>query len=119
MIRGTCHCGTVTFKTEHTPAWLTRCNCSFCRRTGALWVHVEVRDAVLTYPPGATLTYVWGDKTLAFHTCRICGATTHWMPLDARPDARMGLNALMAKPEAIAAFRVRTFDGADTWDFLD
>ena len=31
----------------------------------------------------------------------------------------MGVNARLMAPEIVAAARVRRFDGADTWTFLD
>jgi hypothetical protein len=67
----------------------------------------------------ATLAYVWGDKTLAFYTCRTCGCTTHWLSL--RPDeiSRMAVNCRMAAPEETAEIRARHFDGAETWTYLD
>ncbi len=119
MIHGTCHCSAVAFQPADRPAWLTRCNCSYCRRAGALWAHAETRRITLTAEVGATLRYIRGDKTLAFHSCRTCGCTTHWENLDPRPEARMAVNRAMAEPGDIAGLRVRHFDGADTWAYLD
>jgi hypothetical protein len=67
---------------------------------------------------GETDTYVWGDRTLAFHRCKVCGCHTHWWPLQPDND-RMGVNARLMAPDVYAAARVRPFDGADTWKFLD
>ena len=67
----------------------------------------------------ATLGYSWGDKSLAFHTCRTCGCTTHWEPLDPSPQSRMAVNCRMSDPAAIAGLRIRNFDGADSWKYLD
>jgi hypothetical protein len=55
-------------------------------------------------------------KSLAFHSCRTCGCTTHW---EGQRDSRMAVNCRMADPAAIAALRIRRFDGADSWAFLD
>ena len=66
MIKGACHCGAVRFELPETPAWLTRCNCSYCARSGALWGHDEIGRITLEYGPEDVVRYIWGDKTLAF-----------------------------------------------------
>jgi hypothetical protein len=40
------------------------------------------------------------------------------LPLDPALD-RMGVNARLIEPVIVAAVRVRRFDGADTWTFLE
>lgn len=119
MINGSCHCGAVTFSLDADPEWLTECNCSICRRIGALWAYATAAEIRISRPDGGTIAYTWGDKTLAFHTCRVCGCTTHWENLDRRPGARMAVNARMADPADIVHIRVRHFDGAETWTYLD
>lgn len=64
--------------------------------------------------------YVWGDKMLAFVRCKNCGCFSHWENLD--PDStldRMGVNSRNFTNLDISTIRVRRFDGADTWKFLD
>ena len=52
MIEGTCHCGAVRWRFSGIPESATACNCTVCRRYGALWaydfegegrIHVSVR----------------------------------------------------------------------------
>lgn len=120
MITGTCHCGAVRFEISENPGRLVDCNCSICRRIGALWGHVPVTAVKLTCEPDATIAYVHGDRTLAFHTCRTCGCTTHWESLAPNEeDAVMAVNFRMCPDPDIARFEIRKFDGADTWAFLD
>ncbi|MAS15046.1 MAG: glutathione-dependent formaldehyde-activating, GFA [Nitratireductor sp.] len=64
-----------------------------------------------------TVAYVQGDKTLAMHHCPTCGCTTHWSPRD--QGNRMAINARLMEPGAIAGLRIRHFDGAETFGFLD
>lgn len=117
MIKGACHCGAVTFEILDAPERLVSCNCSVCRRYNGLWVHSseDIRISIEA-PSGATIAYVRGDKTLAFHSCASCGCTTHWESLE---SDRVAVNARMAAPEDIKDIRVRRFDGADSWEFLD
>jgi hypothetical protein len=115
MIEATCHCGAVKIEVPHPPEQLTSCNCSMCRRRGALWSYYSPSQVRVT---GATVGYRWGDKTLETHHCGVCGCTTHWSPLDPALD-RMGINARLMDPAIVAAARVRRLDGADTWQYLD
>ena len=119
MIKGACHCGAVGFELLKEPAWLTACNCSVCRRLGALWAYAEPGEVRLRVERGATSAYVWGDKTLAFHHCRICGCTTHWESLQWGKAGRMALNCRLADPADIESVRIRRFDGSDSWQYLD
>ncbi len=117
MIRGSCHCGQVRFFLESHRDFLTACNCSVCRRYGALWLHCDEQDVALDCPPDATRQYIWGDELLAFHSCANCGCVTHWSSV--KGTEHMAVNARLAEPEQLAELRVRHFDGADTWEYLD
>ncbi len=119
MLQGTCHCGTVKFVVSKLPEYLTDCNCSICRRIGARWAHYPPEAVSIDAPDGATIGYVQGDKTLTTHTCKRCGCTTHWMPIDPAEHNRMAVNFRMCDPAEVGKLRVRHFDGADTWQFLD
>jgi len=119
VIRGSCHCGAVRFEFGDQPQWLTRFNCSFCRRAGVLWAYAERNRIALNFEANATSRYIWGDKTLAFHICKICGCTTHWESLEPDKNPRMAVNCALAEPGDIAGLRVRNFDGADSWSYLD
>ena len=39
MIEGSCHCGAVHWTFEGQPDGATACNCTVCRRYGALWAY--------------------------------------------------------------------------------
>jgi hypothetical protein len=119
MIRGSCHCGAVHFELARTPEWLTSCNCSVCRRLGVLWAYADASEIKLLREPDATFGYVWGDRTLAFHSCRTCGCSTHWESLQPDRSSRMAVNCRLCDPDVIAGLRTRRFDGADSWTYLD
>ena len=117
MIRGSCHCGNVTFQLAKPPEKLVDCNCSICRRLGALWGHLEIEDVAISQ--GDTIAYTHGDRELAFHTCLKCGCTTHWENLKTDEYSYMAVNFRMCSPETIGKFTIRKFDGAETWKFID
>ncbi len=123
MIHGSCHCGAVQWDFNGVPDKLTSCNCTLCRRISGLWAYGTLANVTVIAAAGATLAYVQGDQTLATHSCNICGSTTHWLSLATAPDdpnlGRIAVNMRMAEPTDYAGIRVRRFDGADTWEFLD
>jgi hypothetical protein len=103
------------------PAQLTDCNCSICLRLGALWAYYSPKDVKITGQEN-TDPYVRKDRPdvggMAFYHCRTCGCTSHWRARDPAHD-RMGVNARLFPPEALREVRVRRFDGAEGWKFLD
>jgi hypothetical protein len=119
MITASCHCGAVQVTVPRRPRRLTSCNCSICRRIGGLWAYYRVSDVKVVGHPGRTTGYAWGDKTLRFVRCRRCGCVMHWEPLKPGARDRMGVNARNFEPRVIESARVRRFDGASTWKFLD
>ena len=117
MVVASCHCGKVSLELAAAPEQVTQCNCSICRRYGTLCAYYHPAQVRVS---GATDTYMWGEKQIAFHRCPDCGCVTHWTPVDPGiPQDRWGVNARMLAPELLAQARVRRFDGADTWKFLD
>ena len=118
MIESSCHCGAVKLEIQVAPAEVTECNCSICRRYGALWAYYSPAIVRIVATGTATDFYLWGDKSIEFHRCRNCGCVTHWVAA-AQPADRMGVNARLMTPEVLAATRRRCLDGADTWKLLD
>ena len=117
MIQFACHCGAAKLRAPQTPTEVSECNCSICRRLAARWAYFSPKDVTLP-DPQSTQPYVWGDRMLAFHRCRSCGVTTHWQSLDGSRD-RMAINARLIDGLDWSTLRVRQFDGADTWRYLD
>lgn len=69
---------------------------------------------------GKTETYMWGEKSIAFHHCAECGCITHYTEVDpADPHDRMAVNAKLMPSEVLVTVRVRHFDGAVTWKYID
>jgi len=119
MIQGSCHCGQVQVTLTAEPEKLVSCNCSICHRLGALWGHVPIENVSVAASEEATSVYIHGDRTLAFHTCRRCGCTTHWENLVPEDTSYMAVNFRMCSPATSARFDIKRFDGADTWEFFD
>ena len=119
MIEASCHCGAVRIRVER-PQRLTSCNCSICRRHGALWVYYDAGQVSFTAGVGTTVPYIQGERTLATHHCPVCGCITHWESLPKqRETGRIAVNTRLMDPAEISDVPVRRFDGASTWTYLD
>ncbi len=72
MLTGTCHCGAASWRLDALPESVTACNCTICRRYGALWAYGFIgKDVAIS---GQTTTYRRADGTqLQFHFCATCG----------------------------------------------
>ncbi len=84
-----------------------------------MWGHVDMSHVTLPESNGETIAYVHGDKTLAMHSCKNCGCTTHWLSLNCDESTRMAVNFRMCTAKDRARLKIRPFDGANTWEFLD
>ena len=120
IIESSCHCGAVKLEIKgEVPETLTSCNCSFCLRSGGLMAYYSPSQVKLLAEPGATSDYIWGDKDLAHVRCSHCGSLSHWRSLNEEHMDRMGINARLFTNIDWTKIRIRHFDGADTWKFLD
>jgi hypothetical protein len=119
-LRATCRCGAVEIAIPRAPERATTCNCSICRRYGAIWGYYLPREVTVTAAPGAIAGYEWGEKSIRFVRCAGCGCVTHYELLQSQgEDDTMAVNIRMFTPEQIGNVRIRRFDGADTWKYLD
>ena len=115
MIEGSCHCGAVRIAVTAPPTELTECNCSLCRRLGGYLAYYRTDQVTVS---GPTVIYIQGDRTLETHFCGTCGCHSHWRGLGEHAE-RSAINARLLDPAAIEGLRIRHFDGADTFTYLD
>lgn len=118
----TCHCGSVRIEMQRQIRKLTRCNCSICRRFGALWAYQQ-RQAILVTDEQHTLkSYRWGQGRLEFFHCSCCGCVTHYDHTERRTDGS-DMSAVNMRniddPARIARLPVRLLDGAGSWKVLN
>lgn len=120
VISGQCHCGAVSWALNDRPGWLVSCTCSLCHRYGTLWGHSTQANVTILAEPGASRAYVHGDGMINFHHCTTCGCLTHYSSRPGgAPTDRVSVNMRMAGRDVVAGFDIRTFDGADTWEYLE
>ena len=115
----TCHCGAVRVHVRRLPRTLTACNCSICRRYGALWAYFKLASVRVEAPRGGLVRYSWNKRVRYYHRCARCGCVTHYTHRRNPQQNICGVNANNFDPKAISSCRIRHLDGAKTWKFLD
>lgn len=114
-----CHCGSVQIYVRKLPRTLTHCNCSICRRYGALWAYYKPSSVRIEAPKGGLARYSWNRRIRNYHRCRKCGCITHYTHRKKSSWETVGVNANNFDPSLIQHARVRHLDGASSWKFLD
>lgn len=119
MIKGSCHCGQVKWTYLIPLESVTACNCSLCRRYGALWAYGFNVDDVKT--EGSTKAYQWGNRHSGFHFCTNCGGLAYY--LANKPDQqgrlKVAVNIRMVdKADEVQELRIDHFDGHDKFEDL-
>src|SRR6267378_2883384 len=77
--RGNCHCGAVIFEVELQNGLekLRRCNCSLCRRKGAVMASVPLARLKVIKGADKLTLYQWNTRTAKHYFCSVCGIYTH------------------------------------------
>lgn len=114
-----CHCGSVQIHVRRLPRTLTSCNCSICRRYGALWAYYKPSSVRIQAPRNGLVRYSWNRRIRYYHRCRKCGCVTHYTHRKKSSWATVGVNASNFEPSLIKGARIRHLDGAATWKLLD
>jgi hypothetical protein len=119
MLTGTCHCGAARWTLEGDPGPVTACNCTLCRRYGALWAYDYENERIRC--DGPTVAYARKDvatPALEIRFCPTCGCVLAWRGLRPQADGRrrMAVNVRLAPPEDVADLPIDHFDGLVSFD---
>ena len=77
ILKGACHCGAVTFEADTPIEPAKRCNCSFCRRRGAVMSPPFTRDKLRILSGEDDLVLYQFNTHVAQHFfCKHCGIYT-------------------------------------------
>lgn len=115
MLTGSCHCGQLRWTYKKQPDSATACNCTICRRYGALWIYGLEGETIET--SGDSQSYVRGDH-IEFHFCPKCGCVTYYQGIlrEENGSLRMAANLRMADdPSQVQAIPALRFDGFDSF----
>ncbi len=76
---GQCHCGAVRFTVHNADALAQpmRCNCSLCRRKGAIMGSAPLTQFEVTAGADKLSLYQWNTGVARHYFCSICGIYTH------------------------------------------
>jgi len=119
MIEGQCHCGNVQLSIPRLTETGTSCTCSICSRYASVWGYFTKSDVQVIVGKHGIDAYCHGDKTIKFNRCSNCGCVTHFTSRESKPDSKLSVNYRMFPATILQQIRVRVFDGADTWQYLE
>ena len=83
---GCCHCGRVRFEVDAEIDHVRQCDCSICRRRGALNFRVPEAALRLLTPWDELSLYQWGSRTAQDYFCPTCGVLPFRRPSDPTPQ---------------------------------
>ena len=111
--RGSCHCGRVTFELQGEVKYVIDCNCSICRRKGALWLGAPDSSLrILRGEPDLAL-YQFNTMTARHYFCKHCGIHPFTRP---RLDPSLWVvNVRCLEEVDLKSLAVHPFDG-EHWD---
>jgi hypothetical protein len=77
--RASCHCGAVVLELSLPEGVVDprRCDCSLCRRKGAIVASVSLADLEVIRGAEALAVYQFNTATAAHFFCSVCGIHTH------------------------------------------
>ena len=106
---GSCHCGKIRFEVDADLDHVRVCDCSVCRRRGAL-IHRIEKDRLRLLVPWETMSlYQWGSRTAKDYFCPECGILPFRRPSD--PTAQELIDG--TEPFDGWGVNVRCLDGVD------
>jgi hypothetical protein len=115
MLNLSCHCGRIRVGTAKRPDYIHECNCTLCRKTGALWGYFHPSEVRVE---GAAEGYCREDKAdpaAQIRFCPRCGSTTHFILTESavakHGNVVMGVNMRLADESELTGIELRYPDG--------
>jgi len=110
---GSCHCRRVTFEVRAKLDHVIDCNCSICRRVGALWHGAKDSDLRILTGESDLALYQFNKKIAKHYFCTSCGVHPFTRPrLD---PTSWAFNVRCIDGVDPSSLAVRPFDGND-WE---
>ncbi len=111
--RGSCHCGRVAFEVQGDIDSGLDCNCSMCRRKGALLWFVPRTRFTLSTPEDAASTYRFNTHTIAHRFCPACGIHPYGEAVNPRTgEPTVAVNLRCLDGVDLGQVKIVPFDGA-------
>lgn len=74
--QGSCHCGCVRFEVSTDISQGAVCDCSICRRRGAVMVRCEEKDLTILQGGDSLTCYPFNTQAAQHYFCKVCGIYT-------------------------------------------
>lgn len=117
-LEGSCLCGGARWKMTGDPGPVTACNCTLCRRYGALWAYDYEGERIVV--SGVTDRYARDreDATLEILFCPTCAGLLAWRGLRIGSDGRrrMAVNVRLTDPARVGHLPIEHFDGLGSFE---
>ena len=107
---GSCHCGRVRFEVDADLDHLRACDCTVCRKRGALSHRVEESCFRLLTPLDELSVYQWHTRTAKDYFCASCGVLPFRRPRTA--PHLWGINVRCLDGVDLSAIPVRDVQGS-------
>ncbi len=109
--KGSCHCGKIRFDVEGEITGAMVCNCSMCRRKGALlWFVPRDRMNLLTAEKDLG-TYTFNKHVIKHHFCRTCGIHPYGEGTDPKGNSMAAVNLRCLEEVDLETVPVQHIDG--------
>jgi hypothetical protein len=110
--QGSCHCGRIAFSLDAEVSEAIDCNCSMCRRRGALLAAFPRSALTLATPEADLGTYQFNKHAIDHHFCTHCGISPFSEGVDREGNKTVMVNLRCLPDVDLAALKVTAFDGA-------
>jgi len=111
MYTGSCHCGRVKFGVEGEIKDVMDCNCSICRRKGALLWGTPAKNFRLMTSADDLGTYRFNKEAIAHRFCPTCGIHPFGQGKDRSGNDFVMINVRCVDDLDLGALNVQPFDG--------
>ena len=103
-----CHCGRIRLQVDAPLEGLLQCNCSTCRRFGAIHWYVDSAKVTLLTESTSLSSYAWRFAHEQHQFCPTCGAS---IMRTGYPNGVVALNACLIDEVDVFELEVERFDG--------
>jgi hypothetical protein len=111
-IRGSCHCGKIGYRLDAEPTEAIECNCSICRRRGALLAAFAPDRFHLETARDDIAVYTFGRHVIRHQFCKICGCAPFAEGTGPDGEALVAINLRCVEDLDLSTIKVTPFDGA-------
>ena len=110
--KGSCHCGKTKFEVEGELKQVLSCNCSICRRKGALLWGMPATGFKLLTPPSNLKTYEFNKHVIHHKFCTTCGINPFSEAADKSGNKMVAVNVRCLDGVDLDKLEVKHIDGA-------